>query len=163
MHDQPVQGTGASRFAQRQIERHRRPAPVADRCVHGSDFLMSGKELFLEYVQAYNAKDVSAMLAFFGEACVFENISGGKVTVRTEGKGELEALARRSAEAFAWREQKVISLTEDRERIPAEIDYHAVLCADLSRELKAGSRLDLRGITVCEFSEGKIVRLSDYS
>jgi hypothetical protein len=30
-------------------------------------------------------------------------------------------------------------------------------------ELKAGSRLDLRGISVCEFSGGKIVRLSDYS
>lgn len=31
--EQTVQGTGASRFAQRQIERHRRLAPVADLCV----------------------------------------------------------------------------------------------------------------------------------
>ena len=31
--DQTVQRTGASRFAQRQIERHRRLAPVADLCV----------------------------------------------------------------------------------------------------------------------------------
>jgi hypothetical protein len=124
---------------------------------------MSGKDLFLGYIKAYNAKDVSGMLIFFDEACVFENISGGKVTVRTEGKAELEALARRSADAFASREQKVISLTEGQGRIAAEIDYHGVLQADLSPELKAGSRLDLRGISVCEFSGGKIVRLSDYS
>lgn len=103
------------------------------------------------------------MLTFFGDACVFENISGGKVTVRTEGKAEFEGLARKSAEAFATREQKVVSLTEGQRRIVAEIDYHAVLRVDLSPELKAGSRLDLRGISVFEFAGGKIIRLSDYS
>ena len=36
---------------------------------------MTGKDLFLEYVKAYNSKDVSGMLAFFDEACVFENIT----------------------------------------------------------------------------------------
>lgn len=124
---------------------------------------MSNKDLFLGYIKAYNAKDVNGMLGFFDEACVFENISAGKVTVRTEGKAELEALARRSAEAFASREQKVVSLTEGQERIVAEIDYHAVLQADLTPDLKAGSELKLRGISVVEFSGGKIVRLSDYS
>ena len=103
------------------------------------------------------------MLTFFDEACVFENISGGKVTACTKGKADLEALARRSAEAFASREQKVISLTEGKGRIVAEIDYQAVLQADLTPEFKAGSRLDLRGVSVCEFLGDKIVRLSDYS
>ena len=121
------------------------------------------KDLVREYIKAYNARDVSAMLTFFDEACVFENISGGKVTVRTEGKAELEALARRSAEAFASREQKVISLTEGQGRIVAEIEYHGVLQADLSPELKAGDRLDLRGVSILEFSGGKIIRLRDYS
>ena len=40
---------------------------------------MNTKDLFLEYLKAYNAKDVDAMLTFFDEACVFENISGGKI------------------------------------------------------------------------------------
>jgi hypothetical protein len=124
---------------------------------------MSTKDQFLSYIEAYNAKDVSAMLALFDDACVFEHISGGKVTVRTEGKAELETLARRSAEAFSTREQKVISLTEGPGRLVAEIEYHAVVQADLSPELKAGDRLDLRGVSVCEFAGGKIVRLSDYS
>jgi ketosteroid isomerase-like protein len=30
-------------------------------------------------------------------------------------------------------------------------------------DLKAGSRLELRGVSVFEFAGGKIVRLSDYS
>jgi ketosteroid isomerase-like protein len=124
---------------------------------------MSNQALFRGYLQAYNSKDVSRMLAYFDDACVFENISAGKVTVRTAGKAELEALARRSAEAFASREQKVITLTEDQDRIAAEIEYRAVLGTDLSPELKAGSQLDLRGISVLEFSSGRIVRLSDYS
>ena len=35
-----MQRTGASRFAQRQIERHRRLAPVADLCVRPLDITM---------------------------------------------------------------------------------------------------------------------------
>ena len=124
---------------------------------------MSNQDLLLGYIQAYNAKDVSGMLTYFGEGCVFENISGGKVTVHTRGKTELETLATRSAAAFAAREQKVVSLTEGQGRIVAEIDYHAVLQADLSPDLKAGSELNLRGVSVLELSGGKIVRLTDYS
>jgi hypothetical protein len=124
---------------------------------------MSAQDLIHGYIKAYNAKDVDAMLTFFDDACVFESISGGKVTVRTEGKAELEGLARRSAAAFATRQQRVLSLTEGRGRIVAEIDYHAVLQADLSPDLKAGSRLDLRGVSVFELAAGKILRLSDYS
>ena len=125
--------------------------------------VMNDEAVFLGYVRAYNAKDVSAMLSYFDERCVFENISGGKITVRTEGIGALEALARRSVEAFATREQRVLSLTEGQGRVVAEIDYRAVLSGDLTPDLKAGTRLELRGVSVCECSGGKIVRLSDYS
>ena len=124
---------------------------------------MSDKDLFLEYISAYNAKDVDRMLTFFHEDCVFENVSAGKVTVQTKGKEELGALAKKSAEAFVSREQKVISLTQQPGRVVAEIAYQAVLRADLTPEVKAGSRLELRGVSVVEFSKGKIVRLSDYS
>jgi hypothetical protein len=37
--NQTVQRTGASRFAQRQIQRHRRLAPVADLCVRREDII----------------------------------------------------------------------------------------------------------------------------
>src|SRR5579863_6935771 len=44
----------------------------------------------------------------------------------------------------------------------AGIEYHAVLRANLATDLKAGSHLVLRGVTVIEFLRGKIVRLTDY-
>jgi ketosteroid isomerase-like protein len=124
---------------------------------------MSNQDLFLGYIRAYNTYDLTGLLGFFAEGCVFENISSGKVTVRANGKTELEALARQSAEVFAERQQKVITWTESQDRIAAEIDYHAILRKDLSPELKAGSHLELRGVSICEFRGGKIVRLSDYS
>ncbi len=69
---------------------------------------MDPMDVLSGYVKAYNAKDVNTMLSFFHEDCVFENVSAGRVTVRTNGKAELEVLARKSAEAFAFREQKVL-------------------------------------------------------
>lgn len=124
---------------------------------------MNNQELFLEYVRAYNAKDVDRLLARFDDACVFESISAGKIAIRARGRSELEALARKSADAFASREQKVITLTGGEGRIVAEIEFRAVLHKDLTPELKAGSRLDLRGVSVCEIANGKIVRLADYA
>ncbi len=124
---------------------------------------MTDRELFLEYINAYNAQDVSRMLTCFDERCVFENVSAGKVTARAEGLAELEALARRSARAFASRKQEVVSLTEEPGRIVAEINFEAVLQADLTPALTAGSQLQLRGVSVLELSGGKIVRLTDYS
>jgi hypothetical protein len=116
---------------------------------------MSDKDLYLEYLKAYNSKDVSRMMSYFGEGCVFENISGGNVTVRTEGKAELEALARKSADAFSSREQRVVTITHGHGRVVAEIEYHAALQADLTPKLKAGARLHLRGVSVAEFSAEK--------
>ena len=125
--------------------------------------MSEAQQVFREYLDAYNAKDVGAMLGCFGDGCVFENISGGKVTARTQGKAELEALARKSADAFESREQRLLSLTEGQDRLVAEIDYHAKLQSDLSPELRAGCEIKLRGVSVLEFAGGKIVRLTDYS
>jgi hypothetical protein len=43
------------------------------------------------------------------------------------------------------------------------LDFQAVLRADLSPERRAGSRLELRGVSILKFSGNKIARLSDYS
>jgi len=47
---------------------------------------MNDMDVVLLCIRAYNAKDVSGTLAFFDEDCLFENISGGKVTVRAKDK-----------------------------------------------------------------------------
>ena len=124
---------------------------------------MTHRDLYLAYVRAYNTKDVDGMLVFFDENCVFENVSAGKPNVVTQGKAALEALARKSAAAFHSREQKVLSITEGQGRVAAEIEFVGTLQDDLSPGLKAGGRLQLRGVSVLEFAGEKIVRLTDYS
>jgi hypothetical protein len=62
-----------------------KPARTLQSSFGGSDSPMSVRDLFLGCIKAYNAKDVCAMLTFFDEACMFESISDGKVTLRTEG------------------------------------------------------------------------------
>jgi len=124
---------------------------------------MNAREVVSGYTEAYNDKDVSAMLTFFDEGCVFENISGGKITVCTRVKAELEALARQSVEAFVSRNQLMRSITEGQGRLVVEVEFRGVLQADLSTYLKAGSESVLRGVSVFEISGGKITRLSDYS
>ena len=124
---------------------------------------MTDKELFLGYIKAYNAKDVIGILSLFDENCAFENISAGKVTARAQGKAQLETLARKSAGAFSSREQRVLRLTGGQGILVAEIEFSGVLQSDLTPDLKAGSHLELRGISVFEFSGGKIIRLTDYS
>jgi len=123
----------------------------------------SDQDLFLAYVRAYNARDVPRMMTFFADGCVFENISGGRLTVRTVGKAELEELARRSADAFESREQRIIWMVESAGRLAVEIEYDAILRTSLSPEMKAGQHLHLRGVSICEIRGGQIVRLSDYS
>jgi hypothetical protein len=120
-------------------------------------------EIVIEYIKAYNAKDVKALLSCFDEGCVFENISAGKLTVRTQNKEELRALATTAAQAFATRHQKILTLTEASERIVAEIEFRGQLQADLASDLKAGAILELRGVSVFEFAADKIARLTDYS
>ncbi len=124
---------------------------------------MKPEPIFLGYIKAYNARDVDTLLSFFSENCLFENISGGRVTVRAHGKAELEPLATKSAAAFAFREQRVRTVTGSQQMLVAEIDFRGTLQADLTPELKAGAVLQLRGVSVFEFRDGRITRLSDYS
>lgn len=124
---------------------------------------MNHEAVFRDYVDAYNAGDVKRMVSFFDDDCVFENISAGKVTARTVGKPALEALARKSAQSFASREQKVVTLTRGDDRVVAEVDFSGLLQTDLSPELPSGTRMRLRGVTVADFANGRIVRLTDYN
>lgn len=44
-----------------------------------------------------------------------------------------------------------------------EIDYQATLAQDLPNGRKAGEQLTLRGVSVFESQDGRIMRISDYS
>ena len=106
------------------------------------------------------------MLALLHDVIVFENVSGSNGITATSGKIEFEALALQSLSVFSSRRQIIRSLTLGERTAAAEIEFEGVLAVS---GLKTGANdakaetLQLRGVTVFAFSDGKIVRISDYS
>lgn len=121
------------------------------------------EEIIQAYLTAYNAKDVPAMLALLDEAVFFENVSNASGITTTQSKSEFETLALQSLNFFSERRQSVRFQVLNDTAAAVEIDYHATLAQDLPNGLKAGETLRLRGVSIFEFSHGKIIRISDYS
>lgn len=116
-----------------------------------------------QYIAAYNAMDVPAMLALLHEVIVFENVSNSTGVTVTSGKTQFERLADQSLGLFHRRTQTIRSLTLGDRTAAVEIEFTGILAVDLPNGLKAGEVMTLRGVTVFAFSDGKIARISDYS
>jgi hypothetical protein len=57
------------------------------------------------YLDAYNRKDVAAMLACLADSVRFEHRAGGRVAASADGKAAFAVLARAGVAAFAERRQ----------------------------------------------------------
>lgn len=126
------------------------------------------ENLIRQYIAAYNRMDVPGMMALLHDVIVFENVSSTNGIMVTSGKAAFGTLARQSLSMFRSRCQTIRSLTLGDRTAAVEIEYEAVLNIDLpdgrnAEPLKAGQTMQLRGVTVFAFSDGKIVRISDYS
>lgn len=126
------------------------------------------EHLIRRYIAAYNRMDVPGMMALLHDVIVFENVSSTNGITATSGKADFEVLARQSLSVFRGRRQTIRSLTLGERTAAVEIDYEAVLNIDLptgwnAEPLKAGETMQLRGVTMFAFSDGKIARISDYS
>ena len=126
------------------------------------------EDLIRQYIAAYNRMDVPGMIALLHDVIVFENVSSINGITVTSGKSDFETLARRTLSMFKSRQQTIRSLTLGERTAAVEIEYEAVLTVDLpsgrnAEPLKAGETMQLRGVTVFAFSDGKIARISDYS
>lgn len=60
----------------------------------------SHRGLIERYIAAYNAFDVSGMMALLHPDIVFENIAGDRVTASARGADEFRALAEHAATLF---------------------------------------------------------------
>ena len=125
-------------------------------------------ELIKQYIAAYNRMDVPGMMALLHDVIVFENVSNANGITVTSGKADFETLARQSLGVFRSRRQTIRSLTLGERTAAVEIEYEAVLAIEVPPDriagpLKAGDAVQLRGVTVFAFSDGKIARISDYS
>jgi steroid delta-isomerase-like uncharacterized protein len=124
---------------------------------------VGNKELIERYLRSYNDKDVDAMLALFAEDIVFESVSNTTGVTQTNGKAELEQLARMSAEWFEQRRQTPVAWVMDESQVALEIDYWCRLAKDLpDGTKKTGQEMTLRGASFFTIENGRIRRLVDY-
>lgn len=124
--------------------------------------MKSNKQLVEDYIEFYNNQNVPAMMLLFADDVVFESISNSGETTKTTSKRELEQLAKSSLQFFKERKQTPINWIVDEKRIAIEIDYRAVLAKDLSKDLKTGTVIKIRGASFFTFNNGLITRLTDY-
>ncbi|GAA3753070.1 hypothetical protein GCM10022422_43470 [Flavobacterium ginsengisoli] len=125
---------------------------------------MTNKEQIIQnYIEGYNQFDIDKMIADFDESIVFENIQNGEINMTLNGIKEFTAQAENAKEYFSARKQTITSLIQDEITAIVDIDYHAVLAIDFPNGLKAGQELNMKGRSVFQFSDDKIVKLTDMS
>ncbi|MBD3582830.1 nuclear transport factor 2 family protein [Flavobacterium selenitireducens] len=121
------------------------------------------EKIVRDYVEAYNSFDIDGMLENVYENVVFENLENGNITLLLNGADSFRQQAELSKSFFSEREQLIESLAQTNERVVIGIRYTAVLAMDFPNGMKKGERLSLSGESIFEFSDGKIIRLTDRS
>ena len=121
------------------------------------------KRIIEDYIEAYNAFDVEAMLSLLSPDVQFKNISNGVVDTEASGIDELRRLAIQSASLFSERKQTITAWKKSGEWVEVAIDYQARLKADLPNGLKAGDRLALKGRSTFRLKAGRIAAITDES
>jgi len=121
------------------------------------------RALIERYLAAYNAFDVSGMLALLHPDVTFENVEGGRVTATAHGRDEFQVLAEHAATLFTSRHQAIEHYTSTASGASVAIAYEGVLAVDVGPELRAGATLRLSGRSTFEIREGRIARIVDES
>lgn len=124
---------------------------------------MNNKTIVEKYIEAYNSFNTEEMLSCFLETALFENISNTGGSISAKGISEIKKLAYKSKELFISRKQEIIRMHQGDDHIIIEVLYKAVLNIDFSEKFKKGDVLELKGISIFEFKNGKINRLADFS
>ncbi|WP_407535061.1 nuclear transport factor 2 family protein [Elizabethkingia miricola] len=125
---------------------------------------MSRKEhIIRSYINAYNQFDIPGMVANLHDNIVFKNIQDGETNLLLQGKKEFRQQAELTKTYFKERQQNITSVKHSEDHTEIEIDYYAVLAADMPNGLKKGNELRLSGKSIFKFSDDRIIELTDIS
>jgi steroid delta-isomerase-like uncharacterized protein len=113
------------------------------------------------YIDAYNRFDIDGMLALVTDDVRFEHHTGGELSVSTDGKADLEKLARVGAQLFSSREQRVVEMHDEGDTVFATIDFHGEIAEDIPDGPGAGTIIEMQGTSEFAFAGGKISRVVD--
>ena len=120
-------------------------------------------EVISRYIAAYNNLHVQGMLDCLTDDVEFQNISSGKMDTHTTSKEDFENLANMGVTAFSSRNQSILNSISVSNTTLVQIDYHAVVAADLPNGWKAGQELKFTGASAFEITDGKISKVVDQS
>lgn len=121
------------------------------------------KEIIEHYIEAYNSFDIDGMLGLLHNEILFRNYSNGEVDTEIRGIKKFRELAENSAKMFSSRCQTITNYSANDGNVEVQIDYDATLSVDLPNGLKAGDKIQLKGKSVFEIQDGKLLLIEDYS
>jgi hypothetical protein len=121
------------------------------------------RALIDQYINAYNCKDVAAMLLTVHPEVAFKNIAGGVVNTSTTGQEALKVLAEQSVAIFSERHQEITRFECTDNQASVSIAFRAVVADDLPNGLKKGQTIELSGRSEFELKDGLIFRITDLS
>ncbi len=119
--------------------------------------------LVRRYVERYNANDVDGMLDCCAENVVFETISNPGGSIRLNGKAEMREVIEATTRAFRERRHELVAILVDGQRAAAETAFSGVAAAELGQYVRPGEHVSIRGASMFEASDDKLVRICDYS
>jgi steroid delta-isomerase-like uncharacterized protein len=117
------------------------------------------EQMFREYLAAWNAHDLDKMVSFFTDDCVYENLARGQ-TYR--GKDELKAWAKGAFDAIPDFKLDVTSLFASGDWVACEWVMTGTQAGALPGLPATGKSFSVRGGTIAQLKDGKILRNADY-
>lgn len=121
------------------------------------------ERIIADYIKGYNNFDIDRMVKDFDKDMIFENLSNGESTLVLKGVEAFREQATQATSYFTARMQTVKSFKHLPEQTEVEIDYFAILAADLPNGMKKGEELKISGKSIFRFSGDKIIGLIDIS
>ncbi|QDE38346.1 nuclear transport factor 2 family protein [Luteibacter pinisoli] len=119
------------------------------------------RQLIEIYLDAYNRFDIEHMLAALTDDVRFEHHQGGELSVATDGKADLEKLARVGAQLFAAREQSIVNIEERDGDVVATIHFRGEIAEDIPDGPRAGTIIEMDGTSEFGFVGNKISKVID--
>lgn len=123
--------------------------------------------IIAQYLGAYEAMDVEALVGCLAEDVVFENISNHAGQMKIEGREKFREVAVQSTAAFSERRQEVKDVVGSGDasngRWAVEILFQGTLATDMGEGMPAGTHFNLRGVSLISVANGKITQISDFS
>jgi ketosteroid isomerase-like protein len=114
------------------------------------------------YLDAYNRKDVEALVDCVADSVVFENVSNSGESIKIEGRDAFGELAARSAAMFERRNVVVKTAVVGVDSIALEVRWTATPSVDLG-PMKAGVEVTMRAASFMTIANGRLQRIMDLS